>query len=357
MNTYIQLLLLLSCASAGTVLNETIKDIQSSIECATLGNPNCARCYPQDNIYSAVLNYGALCYECIHGKESLYWKNGACTNVPEPREISGWGRSCAVCGSGNYWSTKDGTCKPCRYESAHCKQGFPCCDEERDFHCTDTFVLNPDTQKCECQKGEAFKVYNKCYCTGEENVYLEKDGSEFLCQKCKDKCNKGCENFECPKGTYLSGCECLPVHYSCASAPSASEWECEECATNFERVDYENGNHQCLCKCCSIEIDKKCVSAYPSYPPSLLPYSFVDGVCQCPMPLADGVCGDCSAVFSGPLDNVYFQNEIDGCICDETTVLIDNKQYCIETSNAACDLIKPGSKSTYDKTKSAWVCK
>lgn len=96
---------------------------------------------------------------------------------------------------------------------------------------------------------------------GLEDVYIainDRTGA-ITCEQCKDKCNLGCEEFNCPEGKYLDGCECKPVHYSCKSAPNDKEDSCIECKLPFEFANLPDGRKLCLCPCCSLEQNQVCV--------------------------------------------------------------------------------------------------
>ena len=250
-------LVLLLLASCKTQLDDTIPDISNSKTCADLEEANCARCFNTVTPYTQLIGASSLCYECATDKD-YYWANGECVELPDVRTINGWGRTCAECGKGNFWSTANKKCMPCKYEAAHCPSGN-CCDEDEDFECTATFTLDAGLKWCECDKGDHFKVYDKCYCSGQEDVYLViQDDQSITCEKCQNRCPTGCEKHDCGTGFYLDGCECKPVHYSCQDAKSASEDNCDTCKTPFEFVEIVPGTKKCLCPCCSIEGDEVC---------------------------------------------------------------------------------------------------
>ena len=214
-------LLLLLLAATKTQMDDTISDVTSQKTCADYEQANCARCYEAFNKYISQLGITqSLCYECATNKD-YYWSNGACVEVPNARTINGWGRTCAECGKGNFWSSANKKCMPCKYEAAHCPSGN-CCDEDEDFECTATFTLDTDLKRCECEKGDHFKVYDKCYCNGQEDVYLViQDDKPITCEKCQNRCPTGCEKHDCGTGLYLDECKCKPVYHSCLDAKNA----------------------------------------------------------------------------------------------------------------------------------------
>jgi hypothetical protein len=251
-------LLLLLLAATKTQMDNTISDITNKAICSDYEEANCARCFNPQSQYSSQLGiFSSLCYECATDKD-YYWVNGECVPLPDARTINGWGRTCAECGKGNFWSSANSKCMPCKYEAAHCPSGN-CCDEDEDFECTATFTLDTDLKRCECDKGEHFKVYDKCYCNGQQDVYLViQDDTSITCEKCTNKCPTGCGDYKCGTGFYLDGCDCKPVHYSCQDAKSASEDNCDSCKAPFEFVEISAGIKKCLCPCCTIEGDEKC---------------------------------------------------------------------------------------------------
>ena len=236
--------------------DQPLKDVEGEEYCKENGQENCQRCFDADTTFN--IGGSSLCYECVD-KKGIFWVEGKCKEVTEVRSIIGWGRTCAACGQGNYWSTKVMSCLPCTYEAAYCINGN-CCDENRDYNCTDTFSIDPKTERCSCSKGDLFKIYKKCNCVGQENVYITiEDDQSVKCNKCTDKCNKGCEKYECGTGYYLDGCECKKVHYSCLNGTGPSETECTVCKSPFEFVQLDLNNKVCLCPCCSHEANQACV--------------------------------------------------------------------------------------------------
>jgi hypothetical protein len=252
-------LLLLLIPTIALELNNTIKDITNPEQCDQYGLNHCNRCFDINSEYSPFIEATPLCYECSNDGD-YYWVAGACVDLPDARTINGWGRTCAECGKGNFWSPTNSKCMPCKYEAAHCPSG-KCCDENEDFECTPTFTLNPETKRCECEKGEHFKVFDKCYGNGQEDVYLDTDNDKSIkVKKCVNRCPTGCEKYDCGKGFFLDGCECKPVHYSCQDADSDSEINCRECKAPFEFVEISNNVKKCLCPCCTIESGEICSS-------------------------------------------------------------------------------------------------
>jgi len=245
---------------------------------------NCDRCW--------LGNDPTYCYQCTPG---TIWVNNKCQTF-EQRTIPGFGRTCAECGMGNYWSTSAKTCKPCRYESAYCIHGFPCCGDDGDNQCTPTFVLVTPTQ-CGCLRGENFRVKDKCVCPL-ANTYIGPNGD---CLSCTDKCPIGCSDFVCPVGTFLDGCKCTPCHYSCATCSKGNkETNCDTCKSGF---DYVATKGLCLCGCCTIEKDNVCVAegdytnvngiCYHRKDCPVGQYSDKNGICQCidsTMVIKSGIC-------------------------------------------------------------------
>lgn len=92
-------------------------------------------------------------------------------------------------------------------------------------------------------------------------MYMEIDdeSGSVTCEQCNDKCHAGCENFNCPEGTYLDGCKCLPVHYTCKSAPNNKEDSCIECKAPFEFLTLSDNTRICTCPCCMVEDNMQCV--------------------------------------------------------------------------------------------------
>ena len=95
-------LLLLQLAAPKLILNDTIADVITQKTCEDYELANCARCFDMGSQYAPQIGATSLCYECAEGK--YYWANGACTPLPDARSINGWGRTCAECGKGNFWS-------------------------------------------------------------------------------------------------------------------------------------------------------------------------------------------------------------------------------------------------------------
>ena len=242
------------------VYNTTINDITITKTCSDMyEEANCARCFNANAEDALLIKAQSLCYQCNIG--SFYWSQGECVALPDHRDIPGWGRSCAECGAENYWSNTAKSCKPCSYEAAKCTTGGSCCNDTVDFACTNTFSLNNASNRCTCSKGDHFKLYDKCYCVGQDNVYMAIDESSkaVTCEACQDKCNSGCENFVCPEGKYLDGCECKLVHYTCKSASNDKEENCTECKSPFEFVNLTDGRRLCMCPCCMVEQNQVCV--------------------------------------------------------------------------------------------------
>ena len=242
------------------VYNITINDITNTATCNGMyEEANCARCFQSDAQDAQLIKAQSLCYQCNAG--SFYWNQWECVALPDHRNIPGWGRSCAECGAGNYWSDTAKSCKPCKYEAAKCSNGESCCNDTVDFACTNTFSLDSNTNRCICSKGDHFKLYDKCYCVGQNDVYMEIDDNTGVvtCKACKDKCNLGCADFTCPNGTYLDGCQCKDVHYTCKTAPNDKEENCTECKLPFEFVTLTDGKKLCMCPCCMVEQNQACV--------------------------------------------------------------------------------------------------
>jgi hypothetical protein len=219
-----------------------------------------------------------FCYQCSQG---YVWENKQCVIFDEAfqKRVPAFGRQCAECGQGNYWSDNQKTCVACKYQSAFCLYASPCCNDTLDIKCTPTFTLIND--QCQCERGSNFIFQNECICP-DENTYTDGNGE---CIQCKDKCKIGCENYECQTGTYLNGCKCTPIHYSCDTADGPYETSCLTCADGFESVLIDS-YHYCLCDCCSIEIDHECLPINEKDNTSICKlcpkYQYYNGqVCQC----------------------------------------------------------------------------
>lgn len=154
-----------------------------------------------------------------------------------------------------------------------------------------------------------------------------------------NKCPIGCENFICPSNTYLDGCECKPIHPTCKTGSGPLDTNCITCADGFEKLTVRDKTY-CMCKCCSIEQNYKCIPITSTYYPTDVCSKcasgqyyniFKSGTCVCINAdeiIVDGVCINPNTIICS---NGLVQKN-GKCVCPNLTDVVFIKK-CISQSN------------------------
>jgi len=216
---------------------------------------------------SCFLDSPNYCYQCPPGH---LFDQDKCKPI-NAREISGYGRDCAICGLYNY--KKSGQdhfdCAPCPYECAECfydaslpdsaanpdKISCTVCEDNMGVPDEEGYSVTPYTGDdgsgyCKCI-GVIYK--GDCICV-KESTYFDDDK---ICKDCDfdTHTKSGCP-YECNAHQYHeSDAVCKPCHYTCDDCMGPSEHECISCLRPYEGVESSNspltfnGNTWCLCPC------------------------------------------------------------------------------------------------------------
>lgn len=247
----------------------------------TCNDPNCNKCFTVDTF--------ERCYECKPVANTIFdfRTNGyTCWNAAI-REISGFGRSCVVCGEGNY-PDASGICHPCPYKCKTCAlnaESLVKCTEckssigivggyNTDDDCSCKYGLNMDD-------GETVKT---CFCNSQNYFTYNVDGKHacvecIMCTRNFDNCKVSLATKECPQYKYdptkcdskTNACQkveiddflntklvdelcCKDCDSTCDYCSGPDELDCIGCKSTateaFEWVDLEK---KCLCVCHSKE--------------------------------------------------------------------------------------------------------
>ena len=209
-------------------------------ECSAFPDNKCKSCWASGN-----------CYTC---KPGYIFASGELTCYqPNPREISGYGRACAICGDGNYVGPAPNfDCFPCPFKCKTC-QLFggvnPVCLTCRDkIGGTLGYDLSGD---CSCTLGK--EMDEGCYCN-EALKYITIEDSGKSCNACDhcSRCEKGCESIAtvCPTNMYpptSCGC-CEACDGSCNECTGPTRKDCNACR-NTELWESVPGMDECYCVC------------------------------------------------------------------------------------------------------------
>jgi len=212
-----------------------------SNECSSNPENKCASCWSSGN-----------CYTC---KPGYIFSSGQLTCYqPNPRDISGFGRSCAICGDGNYVGPAPNyQCMPCPYPCKTCSlvgDGPICMSCKDDIGGTSGYILAED---CSCNYGK--EMDEGCYCN-EALKFIKVAESGKECNKCDhcSRCERGCESIAsiCPTNMYpptQCGC-CEPCDESCNECTGPTRNDCNACR-NTELWESVAGLKECYCVCYS----------------------------------------------------------------------------------------------------------
>ena len=221
-----------------------------SNECSAYPDNKCIECWPNGD-----------CYSCKPGY--IFESTGRSCFKPEPRNISGFGRNCSVCGIGNYMGPPPTyQCYACPYKCKVCHlegiNPIPVCDScKGDIDGTPGYLVTDD---CSCKDGQ--EMDQGCFCNGHDMfMNITSDGKEcIMCDHCTRN-QPNCANWPCPQNYFDAGKDscCQMCDESCAGCTGLTRVDCIKCRNTdlWERVDGIESECYCVCYADMIMVDKE----------------------------------------------------------------------------------------------------